>query len=314
MVRAHSIPIAAPFRLDLTVSVLRRLPTNIVDLLTPRGDYLRALSGPPQPLIVRVSQTPDNGSLSITIDGHCPDEPQTLRLLQKILGTEKDISDFDSRSAHIPWLAPLVQRMHGVKPPCYPTLWEACVNAIVFQQLSIRAASAILGRLIVALGQRVERDSMPLPLYVFPAAERFQEATDDTLRATGLSASKVGTLRRAAERLMAGTLEAKELEEVSSGDAMAALCRIKGIGPWTAAIILLRGMGRLDVFPANDSSIASNMTLVAGPGFQDARLVLDALGPQCGMLYFYLLLARLVKPAEKSCASPPGLPDPVVPR
>ena len=298
MVRAHLIPVAGQFRLDLTVSVLRRLPTNIVDLLTPEGDYLRALSGPPQPLIVRVSQIPDNRSLSVTIDGYCPDEPQTLRLVQKVLGTEKDISDFDKRSAHIPWLAPLVRRMRGVKPPCYPTLWEACVNAIVFQQLSIRAASAIMRRLIMALGQRVERDSLPLPLYVFPSAERFQEASDDALRATGLSASKVGTLRRVAERLMSGTLEAKELEEVSSGDAMTALCRIKGIGPWTAAIILLRGMGRLDVFPANDSSVMSNMTLVAGSASQDARLVLDDLGPQRGMLYFYLLLARLEASGE----------------
>jgi DNA-3-methyladenine glycosylase II len=236
--------------------------------------------------------------LSVTIEGDCPDEPQTLKLLQKILGTEKDISDFDSRSADIPWLAPLVQRMCGAKPPCYPTLWETCVNAVVFQQLSIHAASAIVRRLIIALGQRVERDPMPLPLYVFPGAERFQGATDDTLRATGLSASKVGTLRRVVESLMSGTLEAKELEEASSRDAIAALCRIKGIGPWTAAIILLRGMGRLDVFPANDSGVMSNMARMAGPAFQDPRLVLDALGPQRGMLYFYLLLARLEASGE----------------
>jgi DNA-3-methyladenine glycosylase II len=293
MVRTYLIPVVEPFRLDLTVNALRRLPTNIVDLLTPEGDYLRALSGPPQTLIVRASYVSGNRSLSITIDGDCPDEPQTLRLLQKILGTEKDISDFDSRSADIPWLAPLVRRMRGVRPPCYPTLWEACVNAIVFQQLSIRAASAIMRRLIVALGQRVERDALPLPLYVFPSAERFQEATDETLRATGLSASKVETLRRVVERLMSGTLEAKELEEASSQDAMAALCGIKGIGPWTAAIILLRGMGRLDVFPANDSGVMSNMTRMAGSAFRDPRLVLDHLGPQRGMLYFYLLLARL---------------------
>ena len=45
-----------------------------------------------------------------------------------------------------------------MKPPCYPTLWEACVNAIVFQQLSIRQPGAIMRRLIMALEQRVERD------------------------------------------------------------------------------------------------------------------------------------------------------------
>ena len=99
------------------------------------------------------------------------------------------------------------------------------------------------------LGERVERDSLPLPLYVFPTAENFQEATDGTLRATGLSASKVGTLRRVAEKLLSGALKAKKLEEVSSQDATAALCRIKGIGPWTAAIILLRGWAGSMCFP-----------------------------------------------------------------
>ena len=217
---------------------------------------------PPQPLIVRVSQTPDNGSLSITIDGHCRDEPQTLRLVQKILGTEKDISDFDKRSAHIPWLAPLVQRMRGVKPPCYPTLWEACVNAIVFQQLSIRAASAIKRRLIMALGQRVERDSLPLPLYVFPAAERFQEASDDTLRATELSAKQSGNVAASCRKTSVRHTRSKRTGRSLQWGCYRALCRIKGM--------VLDGSdhpaswhGPAHVFPAGDSSVLSNMTLVA---------------------------------------------------
>lgn len=293
MVRVHQIPVVGSFRLDLTVNALRRLPTNIVDLLTPEGDYLRALSGPPHPLIVRVSQMIHNSSLSITVNGDRRDDPKTLGLLQKMLGTGKDISDFDQAAAHIPWLAPLVRRMQGVRPPCYPTLWEACVNAIVFQQLSIHAAGAIIRRLIVVLGHRVETDWAPVPLYAFPRAETFQEATDDTLRATGLSASKVATLRRVAERLVSGALEAKKLEEGTSRDAIADLCRIKGIGPWTASIVLLRGMGRLDVFPQNDSGVLRNITLLAGTTGTSGPEVLDSLGPQRGMLYFYLLLARL---------------------
>src|SRR5690349_24659973 len=54
-----------PYTTLFRSSVLRRLPTNIVDLLTPEGDYLRALSGSPQSLIVRVRQIPDNRSLSV---------------------------------------------------------------------------------------------------------------------------------------------------------------------------------------------------------------------------------------------------------
>ena len=75
-----------------------------------------------------------------------------LALARRILGADRDLGHFDRAAARIPWLAPLAARMRGVKPPRYPTLWEACVNAIVFQQVSLLAASAIMRRLIVALG------------------------------------------------------------------------------------------------------------------------------------------------------------------
>ncbi|MGI8508298.1 MAG: DNA-3-methyladenine glycosylase family protein [Gemmatimonadaceae bacterium] len=218
-----------------------------------------------------------------------------------MLGVARDLEPFDRAAAHISWLAPLVKRMRGVKPPRYPALWEACANAIVFQQVSLRAASAIMHRLIVTLGQPVPIDDALL--YVFPAMESVRDADDDLLRATGLSASKLATLRRVVEAIGSGALNEAMLEQRSSVDAAALLRQIKGIGPWTAAVILLRGLGRLDVFPANDTSVASNIALVAGSAPFDAQSVLDALGPQRGMLYFYLLLARLEARGEIGRAS-----------
>jgi DNA-3-methyladenine glycosylase II len=100
-------------------------------------------------------------------------------------------------------------------------------------------------------------------------------------------------LRRAGEALASGTLDEAMLEERSSADAVALLRRIKGIGPWTATVILLRGLGRLDVFPMNDTSVARNLALVAGSTALDVGRILEALGPQRGMLYYHLLLARL---------------------
>jgi DNA-3-methyladenine glycosylase II len=297
MPRTYEISIVQPFRLDLTVSALRRLPTNIVDLLTPEGEYIRAFYANPEPVVCRVSQV-DQGTLSVRIDGDEHKAGQTLSLVQKVLGIEKDLADFNKMAAHIPWLAPLVHRMRGVKPPCYPSVWEGCVNAVVFQQLSIRAASAIMRRLIVAFGERVEIDSVPVPLYVFPSAERIKEAAEDGLRAAGLSASKAATLRRVAEAIVSGALDAQRLEEAPSQDVAKALCSIKGIGPWTAAIVLIRAMGRLDVFPANDSGVLSNIALVSPAAPADPRELLDALGSQRGMLYFYLLLARLESTGE----------------
>jgi len=58
-------------------------------------------------------------------------------------------------------------------------------------------------------------------------------------------------------------------------------------------VILLRGLGRLDVFPANDTSVARNLTLVGGPVPLDVETLLYTLGPERGMLYYHLLLGRL---------------------
>ena len=93
------------------------------------------------------------------------------------------------------------------------------------------------------------------------------------------------------------------LETRSSDDAAGVLCRLKGIGPWTATVILLRGLGRLDVFPMNDTSVARNLAFVTRSVPLDIERALAALGPQRGMLYYYLLLARLEARGEVGRAS-----------
>jgi len=287
----YEVEVAVPYRLDLTVSVLRRLSTNIVDVLTPQGEYVRALADFREPVVARVAQTRPN-ALAITIEGAAAERAQALAIVCRMLGVDRKLSHFDRAAKGIPWLRALAKRMRGVKPPRYPTLWEACVNAIVFQQVSLVAASSILRRMIMALGSPIERDD--IALRTFPSVESFQSASDDVLRSAGLSANKLAALRRVADALQSGALDEASLEERPSPEAAALLGRIKGIGPWTATVILLRGLGRLDVFPMNDTSVAANLAFVAGVAAPiDIDRVLAALGPQRGMLYYHLLLARL---------------------
>jgi DNA-3-methyladenine glycosylase II len=290
---SYEIPVEKPYRLDLTVSVLRRLPTNIVDVLMGDGAYVRALGGVHETVIVRVEQKRP-GALAVTLEsretapgGHAA----ALATVRRMLGVERKLARFYRAARDIAWLRPLVARMRGVKPPRYPDLWEACVNVIVFQQLSLVAASSISRRLILALGAPKKWGA--IALYAFPTLESFQSASDRVLRAAGLSASKLSTLRRVADALRSGVLDEAALEALPSPDAAARLRRIKGIGPWTATVILLRGLGRLDVFPINDSSVARNLASVAGSVPRDIDEVLRALGPQRGMLYYHLLLNRL---------------------
>jgi DNA-3-methyladenine glycosylase II len=287
---SYSIPVRAPYRLDLTVNVLRRLSTNLVDVLSPDGAYVRLLEGTPELAVVRVRQ-PNPGTLTVELEGDRRDHPRLLALVRRMLGVEADLTRFYRSASDIQWLHPLVLRMRGVRPPRYPTMWEACVNAIVFQQISLHAASSIMGRLTMGLSEPVERGGVRL--YLFPSPEQFLSAPDSLLRSAGLSAGKLATLRRVADALGAGVLDEPQLEKLPSPDAAVLLQSIKGIGPWTAVVILLRGLGRLDVFPANDTSVARNLRLVGGPAVLDVETLLDTLGPERGMLYYHLLLGRL---------------------
>jgi DNA-3-methyladenine glycosylase II len=287
---SYSISVRAPYRLDLTVNVLRRLSTNLVDVLSPDGAYVRWLGDTSDFALVRVSQ-PSLETLTIGIEGGRHEHPRLLQLVRRMLGVEVDLTPFYRSASKVQWLHPLVSRMRGVRPPRYPSVWEACVNAIIFQQISLHAASSIMGRLTVGLSEPVERSGVRL--YPFPSPEQILSAPDGVLRGAGLSAGKLATLRRVADALGAGAIDEGQLERLPSPDATALLRSIKGIGPWTAVVILLRGLGRLDVFPANDTSVARNLTLVGGPALLDVETLLDTLGPERGMLYYHLLLGRL---------------------
>ncbi len=299
----HELPVLVPYRLDLTAAALRRLSTNVVNVLAADGAFLRVLGPPGRRMLVRAVQ-PERGALSVTVEGAAGEHQRTLDTVRRMLGTERDVSCFTRPARRIAWLAPLVQRLRGLKPPRYPTLWEALVNAVVFQQVSLAAASAITRRLIIALERPLEADGTVV--YPFPSVEEFLRARDSDLHGLGLSGGKIATLRRSAEALLAGTLDESRLEQQPSPEAAAALQQIKGIGPWTAAVILLRGLGRLDVFPLNDTSVARNVRIVAGAVSVDVPATLAALEPCQGMLYYHLLLGRLEARGEIPDSSASG--------
>jgi DNA-3-methyladenine glycosylase II len=294
----HVVEVLPPFRLDLTASALRRLPTNQVDVITGAGSYMHAVAAAHGPAIVKARQSaPDH--LSVSIDADARDSGLIDAILAhtaRSLGANRELDDFYRASASVVWLAPLARRLRGLKPPRYRDLWEAFVNAVVYQQVSLHAASAVVQRMVAMFGTRLESGGSCVS--IFPAASCVLAASDDTLTGLGLSAGKLATLRRASDAIDSGALDEAELDSLPTEEIARRLQSIKGIGPWTAAVILLRGLGRLDVFPMNDSGVARNLALAAGGSALRIEDVTSALGDQRGMLYYHLLLARLEAKGE----------------
>jgi DNA-3-methyladenine glycosylase II len=112
---------------------------------------------------------------------------------------------------------------------------------IVSQQLSVASAGAILGRL----------EALVVPL----EAAELAKATEDDLRACGLSTAKIRTLRALAKAVVEGGFDLKSMAAMDAEDAHKALVMVKGVGPWTADIFLLFCLGHPDAFPAGDLAL-----------------------------------------------------------
>jgi len=281
------IPVRAPYSLDFTVDALRRLAANVVDVASD-GVYRRALLDAKGANLVEVRQE-DGRHLRVRVAGAGGE--RWLPVVERMLGTSADVRAWYARVRDVPWLALLSKELRGLRPPRYPSLFEALSHAIVFQQISIHAAAAIMRRMVVSLAEPLE--SGGFTYYPFPRPRDVFDAADDVLRAAGLSGQKIAHLRSAADAVLSGKLDEREIDALSTEEAIERLCEVRGIGRWSAAVVLLRGFGRLDIFPLNDSGVARTVKLLSGDPAIDLDALLARLGPVRGFLYFHLLLGRI---------------------
>ncbi len=282
------LPVTAPYRLDLTAEALRRLADNVVDVVADDGAYYRAVHCAGRLVALRVTQA-GTGHLEVCATGG--DAQRVRAIVARMLGVDAHIEAWPVRAARIAWLHRLACELRGLHPPRYPTMWEACAHAIVFQQISIHAAGSIMRRLVEALGARSAFGKVEL--VAFPEPGALLGADDAVLTAVGLSASKRAHLRAVAHVVASGAILEREIDALPTAAAADRLTDLRGIGPWSAAVVLLRGFGRLDVFPLRDSGVARTVRALSGDIAVDLPAVLETLGPVRGMLYYHLLLGRL---------------------
>ncbi|MCC7462472.1 MAG: DNA-3-methyladenine glycosylase 2 family protein [Gammaproteobacteria bacterium] len=180
-----------------------------------------------------------------------------------------------------------------MRPPRFASLFEAVANVVPFQQLSLDAGCAIVARLVARFGQPLTYQRTRY--FAFPEARAIAAARLATLRGCGLSTRKAASLQSLARLVVAGELQESRLESLSTPAALRILAELPGIGPWSAGVVLLRGLGRLDVFPPGDVGAARGLRRLMGlaPHAPIERAV-ERFGGQRGYLYFHVLGGSLL--------------------
>lgn len=150
-----------------------------------------------------------------------------------------------------PTLAGLIDRIGPcrLKPQTDLSHFESVARAIVFQQLSGKAAATIHGRFAGLFP-----DQQPTPTHLLTLE-------DGALRTAGLSRPKVKYLRDLASRVTSNELPIDTLHEFADDEILGHLTRVKGVGVWTAQMFLLFRLGRPDVLPDLDLGIQKAVQL-----------------------------------------------------
>ena len=150
-------------------------------------------------------------------------------------------------TAYLSKIDPIIDKAIERVGPCTlipnPQFFETLVDAIISQQISVKAADAIMGRLRAVL--HAEANGMISP-------EALLSLEEDTLRAVGLSPQKMRYIRDLTERVASGQLDLERLRELDDEAVITELVKVKGIGRWTAEMMLIFSLGRPDVLPVDD--------------------------------------------------------------
>ena len=294
----HLKPVA-PFRLDLTVWVLRRRPHNLMD----RWDgetYRRVLLLGDQPVAVAVTQSgpPEAPELRVEARGVEPDSETSeiiAAILTWMLGLDVDLTEFYRFAAKNPRLQELVHGFRGLKPPRYPSLFEALVNAVAGQQISLTVGIHLLNRLTQAFGEPFPEKTGPA--HAFPRPRDLAGLSPQALRDLGYSYSKARTIIELSQSLEAGSFSLANLDTLDDEAAVETLSQPRGIGRWSAEYALLRGLGRTHLFPGDDVGARRKLQdwlhLKEPLDYQGVRRVLADFQPFGGLIYFHFLLNHL---------------------
>lgn len=281
-----------PFRLDLTVWALRRRPNNTMDRWE-EGTYRRTLLVGAMPIQVAVRQ--QSTGLTVTVTGaRLPATTQAgvTAASNRLLGFQVDLQEFYRLASQEAKLHELARRFRGVKPPRFSGVFEALVNAITCQQLSLIVGITLLNRLTERYGLGSRSEGL-----AFPRPEELARAQIRALRALGYSRSKGQALIEAARAIQEGTLDLDGLATMDDADIVNRLMELRGVGRWTAEYTLLRGLGRISQFPGDDVGAQKGLQRWLGlkrpPDYDHVREVLQKWRPYAGLVYFHLLLDGL---------------------
>jgi AraC family transcriptional regulator of adaptative response / DNA-3-methyladenine glycosylase II len=247
------------------------------------GVYRRTVRIGGEPAAVEVRPDPERSQVVLRVqasdDARLIDVVERVRRLFDLGADPLRIATHLRRDAR---LRPVIGKLGGLRVPGAWDPFELAVRAVLGQQVSVRAATTLAGRLVERFGTPVELGAGLTRL--FPLAADLADAPIETI---GLPKARGATIRALAEAVASGALA---FDASDGADALAArLCALPGIGPWTAEYVAMRALGEPDAFPAGDLGVRAALGNGDGPvATKEAATLAEAWRPWRAYAVMYL--------------------------
>lgn len=288
-----------PFSFDLSAGIFRegderiqRYENSIFwQVIRPNGKLFL--------VTMRSTGTVDEPEISVNI---MPDEDLSgddVRMAEKIVkdlfNMNLDLLPFYESVKGDRVMKKLTHLLRGLRNPSTTTVFEALVDSIVEQQISLKVAWSLERRLIETFGDKLTLGEKTY--YAFPEPKKLARATIEELRGCGLSTRKSEYIRDLSVMIQKG-LDLEKFRDHEPDRIIEELKRIRGIGVWTAELAMVRGMSKLDAMPADDLGLRRCIShyycddrKITG---DQARRVAEAWKGWRGLASFYLIMAERI--------------------
>ena len=215
------------------------------------GLYRRAVRSGGRGGIVEVRRIPGADALEAAVPTACvPDLVRIVGRLGRLFDLDADPLAIASDLSRDRILAPLVTRRPGLRIPGAWDPFEIAVRAVLGQQVSVRGARTLAGRLVARFGREVGELPADGPRHLFPEPALL---ADSDVGSIGIPTARAKAIRTLAREVASGRIDL----DGSRGPAALTeeLVSIPGIGPWTAEYLAMRLLGEPDAFPAGDLAL-----------------------------------------------------------
>jgi AraC family transcriptional regulator of adaptative response / DNA-3-methyladenine glycosylase II len=254
------LPFKEPYDWDGLLSYLEARATPGVEQVAD-GEYRRSFAYDDCRGVLRVRRCPDRPCVILSVPASARRRLMDIaERVRRLFDLGADPLPIAARLGSDPELAPAVQRRPGLRVPGAWDPFELCVRAILGQQVSVRGATTLAGRLAERFGEPIAGVPADGPDLLFPDPTALAEAD---VAAIGMPGKRAAGLRELARRVRDGELV------LSWGECHdrthAALLAVPGIGEWTAKYVAMRALGQPDVFLAGDLGVRRAMANGSGP-------------------------------------------------